>query len=147
MLLGSACCTGLYQLLTRKLAGQDRAETTTLWSGLICGGVVTMVVPFVWSTPGAWWIWAIAIAIGAIGGTAHFLLTKAFERGPATLLSPFNYLQLLGASVTGYTLYGALPDAMSWAGAAVIVAAGLYIAHRENRVRQIDYKSYKRPII
>ncbi|MEI7712817.1 MAG: EamA/RhaT family transporter, partial [Rhodospirillales bacterium] len=81
-------------------------------------------------------VWAVSIAIGIVGGTGHFLLAMAFERGPASLLSPFNYLQLLGAAVTGYTLYGALPDGITWLGAGVIVVAGLYIAYRENRVRR-----------
>lgn len=136
MLLGSACCTGLYQLFTRRLAGQDRAETTSVWAGLISGGAIGLLAPFVWITPDLWWIWALAIALGVIGGTGHFLLAMAFERGPASLLSPFNYLQLLGAAVTGYTLYGELPDSMTWLGAGVIVAAGLYIAYRENRNRR-----------
>ncbi len=133
MLLGSATCTGLYQLFTRKLAGHDRAETTSIWSGVVSGGVVTVTMPFVWATPDHWWVWALAAALGVIGGTGHFLLAMAFERGPASLLSPFNYLQLLGATVTGYTLYGDLPDGVTWIGAAVIVAAGLYIAYREHR--------------
>ena len=136
MLLGSACCTGLYQLFTRKLAGQDRADTTSIWSGIISGLAVTVTMPFYWTTPDLWWVWALSIAIGAIGGTGHFLLTMAFERGPASLLSPFNYLQLLGATVTGYTLYGDLPDGVTWFGASVIVAAGLYIAQRESRTRR-----------
>ena len=111
MLLGSATCTGLYQLLTRKIAGHDRAETTAICSAMVSGGVVTVTIPFVWTTPDLWWVWVLAIAIGVIGGTGHFLLAMAFGRGPASLLSPFNDLQLLGA--------------------AVIVAASLYIADRE----------------
>ncbi len=136
MLLGSATCTGLYQMFTRKIAGHDRAETTAICSAIVSGGVVSIALPFVWSDPGPWWVWAVSIAIGIVGGTGHFLLAMAFERGPASLLSPFNYLQLLGAAVTGYTLYGDLPDGVTWLGAGVIVAAGLYIAQRENRIRR-----------
>ena len=138
MLLGSACCTGLYQLLTRRLAGHDRAETTSVWAGLISGGTIALVAPFVWVTPDLWWVWVLAIMLGVIGGTGHFLLAMAFERGPASLLSPFNYLQLPGATVTGFALYGDLPDGITWLGAGVIVAAGLYIAYRENRDRRIS---------
>ena len=74
--------------------------------------------------------------MGVVGGTGHFLLTRAFERGPASLLSPFNYLQLVGAAIIGFILYDALPDAVTWAGAGVIVSAGLYIAWREQRRRR-----------
>lgn len=136
MLVGSACCTAMYQLVTRKLAGQDRAETTNIWSGLVSASVIVCLIPFVWEMPREPWLWALFLSLGVIGGTGHFLLTKAFERGPASLLSPFNYLQLIGATGTGYALYGQLPDGWTWIGAAVIVVAGLYIAYRENRVRR-----------
>ena len=136
MLVGSACCTALYQILTRKLAGQDRAETTNIWSGLVSATVISALIPWFWTTPAEPWLWALFLSLGVIGGTGHFLLTKAFERGPAALLSPFNYLQLLGATFTGYVLYRQLPDATTWAGAGVIVVAGLYIAWRENRRRR-----------
>ncbi len=134
MLFGSACCTGLYQLVTRVLAGQDRAETTTIWTACVSGGVSAVLVPWVWTTPPNLEVWALSVALGAIGGTGHFLLTMAFERGPAALLAPFNYLQLLGAAVIGFALYGQLPDLWTWTGAMVIVAAGLFVANRERAI-------------
>ena len=91
--------------------------------------------PFFFTMPNQWHHWALFLSMGIIGGSAHYLLTKAFERGPAALLSPFNYLQLLGATLSGYILYRNLPDHWTWIGAAVIVGAGLYIARRENRLR------------
>ena len=131
LLLGSAICTGFYQLCTRILAGQDRAETTSLWAGMVSGLTITAVIPFFWSMPHGWLVWTLALVIGAIGGSGHFLLAKAFERAPASVLSPFNYLQLPGATLTGFAIYGVLPDATTWVGAAIIVAAGLTIAYRE----------------
>lgn len=135
-LVASACCGAMYQLITRRLAGQDRAETTNIWSGLVGSAVVCVLVPFVWSTPDGAAFWALFISLGLIGGTGHYLLTKAFERGPASLLSPFNYLQLIGATFTGYALYRQLPDGWTWLGAAIIVGAGLFIARRENRAQR-----------
>ncbi|MFN4088919.1 MAG: DMT family transporter [Alphaproteobacteria bacterium] len=134
-IVGSAACGALYQICTRKLAGQDHAETTNIWSGLVGAAVMCVLVPFVWETPTDPHVWVLFVSIGLVGGIAHYLLTKAFERGPASLLSPFNYLQLIGATVTGWLLYRDLPDGWTWVGAAVIVAAGLYIAHRESRDR------------
>ncbi len=135
LLVGSAVCSAMYQLLTRRLAGQDRAETTNIWSGFAGTCAVLIMSPFFFEMPLRWHHWILFLSMGTIGGSAHYLLTKAFERGPAALLSPFNYLQLLGATVTGFVLYGNLPDRWTWIGAAVIVGAGLYIARRENRSR------------
>lgn len=144
LLVGSAGCSAMYQIITRKLAGQDRAETTNIWSGLVGSAVILLLVPFVWRTPTHLGSWLLFVSLGFVGGFGHYLLTKAFERGPASLLSPFNYLQLIGATFTGYVLYRQLPDGWTWLGAAVIVGAGLYIAHRESRIRGISQASVAR---
>lgn len=141
LLLGSAVASALYQLLTRRLAGQEYAETTNIWSGLVGSCVVVSMAPFFFTMPDRWYHWALFLSMGIIGGSAHYLLTKAFERGPAALLSPFNYLQLLGATLTGYVLYRSLPDLWTWAGAAIIVGAGLYIARRESGPRASAVRS------
>lgn len=135
-IVGSASFGALYQIMTRKLAGQDHAETTNIWSGMVGTVVATVLVIFVWRTPTEIHVWVLLVGMGLTGGIAHFLLTKAFERGPAALLSPFNYLQLIGAALLGFILYRDLPDAWTWVGAGVIVAAGLYIAHREGVARR-----------
>ena len=59
------------------------------------------------------------------------LLIKALEAVPASLLQPFNYLMLVWAMVSGYIVFGNFPDCWTIAGAAVIVASGLYIIYRE----------------
>ncbi|MGE0416474.1 MAG: DMT family transporter [Acetobacteraceae bacterium] len=133
LLVGSAICAALYQVITRRLAGQDHAETTSIWTGFVGTCIVLAMSPFFFTLPTHWLDWGLFLSMGIIGGSAHYLLTKAFERAPAALLSPFNYLQLLGATFTGWVLYRNLPDEWTWAGAAVIVGAGLYIARRENR--------------
>jgi len=135
LIAGSAMCSAMYQIFTRKLAGQDHAETTNIWSGLVGFVVVCMLIPFVWRTPVGLYVWVMFVALGLIGGMAHYFLTMAFERGPASLLSPFGYLQLVGATVLGYVLFDQLPDGWTWFGASIIVAAGLYVAHRESRQR------------
>ena len=43
-------------------------------------------------------------------------------------------LQILGATAFGYMLFGDLPDLWTGVGAAMIVASGLYIIHRERRL-------------
>jgi drug/metabolite transporter (DMT)-like permease len=43
-------------------------------------------------------------------------------------------VHLLYATLFGYLVFRTLPDAWTWAGAALIIASGLYTAHRE-RVR------------
>ena len=69
-------------------------------------------------------------------GSPHYFIIKAYQYAEASLVGPFDYSQLVGASLFGFLLFGEIPDTWTWVGAAVIIASGLYIAHREARLRR-----------
>jgi drug/metabolite transporter (DMT)-like permease len=58
-------------------------------------------------------------------------VARALTLGPASILSPFHYVQLVGAAAMGYVFFGDVPSTWTWIGAALIIASGLYIAWRE----------------
>ncbi|MBI4628421.1 MAG: DMT family transporter, partial [Candidatus Rokubacteria bacterium] len=58
-------------------------------------------------------------------------VARALQWGPASVISPFHYVQLVGAAVMGYLAFGDAPSAWTWVGAAVIIASGLAIAWHE----------------
>jgi drug/metabolite transporter (DMT)-like permease len=66
----------------------------------------------------------------------HLLVVKAFRVAPLSLLAPFQYFEIISATVLGYALFGDFPTASKWFGILIIVASGLYLLHRE-RVRQV----------
>jgi drug/metabolite transporter (DMT)-like permease len=72
--------------------------------------------------------------MGLFNALAHSLVIAAFARAPASVLAPFAYSQMIWATGLGYLLFTALPDAPTWAGAAIIIASGLYTLHRERIV-------------
>jgi drug/metabolite transporter (DMT)-like permease len=47
---------------------------------------------------------------------------------------PFNFFQLPIVAVFGLIMFGEMPDAGTWAGAAVIFSSSYYIARRESRI-------------
>ena len=53
---------------------------------------------------------------------------EVFPVTPATLLAPLTYLEIVGATAVGYVAFGEFPDALTWLGAAVIVASGLTVS-------------------
>ena len=63
------------------------------------------------------------------------LPAPAFNEAPVATLSPFVYLELIGATALGFVLFGDLPSPMTWAGIAVIVAAGLIVATAPSAAR------------
>ena len=65
---------------------------------------------------------------------------------PAATLAPLHYLELPMAVLLGYLIFGDFPNALTWAGIAIIVASGLYVIHRE-RVTQHQARAVLPPEI
>jgi drug/metabolite transporter (DMT)-like permease len=135
ILLGSALFYALYQILTRRVAGSDGAETSALYSPLVATAATTIVLPFAWIDVASWGDAALLGSLGIIGGTAHYLVARAMTYAQANIVSPFGYWQLVASVIVGYVISGYLPDAFTWLGAGIIVCAGVYIAWSETRER------------
>jgi drug/metabolite transporter (DMT)-like permease len=134
-MVGSAVCYALYQILTRRVAGHDSAETSAVYSALVGTVAMSLVVPFVWSPIAGWADAALLFSLGIIGGLAHYFVARAMTYAQANVIAPFGYWQLVGAVIVGYLISGYLPDAFTWIGAGIIVCAGIYIAWCEARDR------------
>jgi drug/metabolite transporter (DMT)-like permease len=133
LVLASSATYAGYQLLTRRAASVDSPETSVAYSALMGALLMSALVPFHWSTPGRGWQWGLLGVLGLLGGTGHYLVARAFASAPASLVSPFHYVQLLWAALVGYLLFGDVPGALMWLGAGLIVASGLYVAWRETQ--------------
>jgi drug/metabolite transporter (DMT)-like permease len=94
---------------------------------LVAGGVF---MPFQWVAPRAA-DWPALAALGLLGGFAQLLITAAFRAAPAALVAPFDYTSMLHVTILGWLFWGEMPDAPVFAGAAIVVASGLYILRRE----------------
>ncbi len=91
------------------------------------------VMPFVW-TPlrlEDWWLFAGIALFGTAGIT---MMTQAFRFAPAAVVAPFDYTALIWATLIGWLIWNEIPDLMTWAGAAIIIASGVFIVWRENKM-------------
>jgi drug/metabolite transporter (DMT)-like permease len=135
--LGTALSNAGYGLLTRQLAGRDRSQTTLFYSGLIGAVVVLPVLPFVWETPQGV-VWIAMTVMGALAALGHYLMILAYERAQASMLAPFSYTQLVGATVIGWGGFGDAPDRWTLVGGAIVGGSGLYLLWREQRARRLQ---------
>jgi drug/metabolite transporter (DMT)-like permease len=132
--LSGAFFSALSIIQTRHLTKSETTSSIVLYFSLICtlAGLVTL--PFGWNTP-TWPELAALIGIGICGGLAHIVLTESYRFAPASLVAPFDYTSMLWALVLGYLAFGEFPTALGFLGAAIIVAAGLFVIWREHRLR------------
>jgi len=135
VVLAAAFTNALYQVFTRKLGTGDSPMTSLFYTGVIGALVTTTVVPFYWQ-PVATYDWFLFVFAGIAGGIAHLCLIRALRNAPASVVAPFSYSSLLWATLYGFLLFGNTPDGWTLCGAALIVGSGLYIFHREQRLKR-----------
>jgi drug/metabolite transporter (DMT)-like permease len=133
--LTAALFYGCFQVLTRRLAGDD--PMVTLFYPAVCGTLVlTLLLPLYWpeaSLSGAHV--AAIMLVGALGTFGHYLFILAFRCAPASGLAPFTYMQLVWATLVGWVAFGSFPDAPALVGMVVIAGSGVYLALRERNGR------------
>ena len=130
-------------VLTRKISGADRAVTTMAFSALTGFLVLSTIVPFYWITP-TWTQILLGVAIGISSTFGHWIVVLAFRYADASVLAPFSYVQLLWVTLLGFFVFSEVPDLWTLGGAAIIIASGVYTAHRE-RVRRAQVTMASEP--
>ncbi len=127
--LAAAVFYAAYQLVTRRLAALgERPQTTLAWT-LATGAVVATPVAIATWAPVSGRAWLYIVALGTLFGLAQSLMVRAYAYAPAGLLAPFAYAQLVSATILSIAIFGAVPDAWTFVGIAMIIAAGVYVAH------------------
>ena len=133
----------LYLFLNRAIGEADSPLAMQTMAGL--GGTLFMTAAlfyanwaatpdFAWSLPQTLPGLAMLIVLGSISGYMHLLVVRAFRLAPLSLLAPFQYFEIISATVLGYALFGDFPTPSKWLGIVIIVGSGLFIIWRE-RVR------------
>jgi len=117
-------------MLVRGLSATEKSTTIVLWQSLLMTVFTAATLPFFWVTPTGWEL-LILIAVGVTGGVAQVMLTEAYASAQVSALGPYSYTSILWAMVLGVVVFGTWPGLSMLAGAGLIVAAGLYILHRE----------------
>ncbi len=135
--LGGALCYAFYGIITRTLSRSDSNETTLFYSNLVGALVMVPVVPFVWTTPSDSLLIALMVVMGVFASLGHYLLIVAHRLAPASVLSPFIYSQMVWVIALGYLVFSDVPNYWTMAGAATVIASGLYMIHRERRRRVV----------
>ena len=128
--LASALCWAATIVITRRMGAGDRTETTLLWSAGTGFVVLSLLVPFGFVVPNLREL-ALGLGHGVCASLGQYLVIIAYRQGSASVLAPFSYVQLLFSTTLGWLVFDAIPDGGTLLGAAVIIASGLYTAHRE----------------
>lgn len=132
--LTGAFCSAWAMTEVRRLT---RTETTgaivfyfTLLSSMLGLGSVVLgwVAPLSLADAG------LMLLMGILGGIGQILLTSSYRHGDASLVAPFEYSSMIWAVALGWFLFGDMPQQVVLTGAAVVIAAGIFVIWREKQL-------------
>jgi drug/metabolite transporter (DMT)-like permease len=132
--LGATFCYAFYAVITRIVSRVDSNQTSLFYANFIGALAMLPVIPFVWQPPVNWVVVFLMVMIGVLGSTGHYFLIAGHKLAPASVLSPFVYTQLIWVIVLGYLVFGQVPNSWTSAGAAIVIASGLYLLYRERKL-------------
>jgi len=126
-----------FQVLTSKLARTEDPLTMHFYTGWVGALIASLALPFVWTWLTNPWLWAGLCFMGFMATVGHFLLILAYQRAPASTLTPYLYTQIAFAMLGGWLVFAHVPDGVSVIGIAMIAfcgAGGAWLTVRESRV-------------
>lgn len=131
MVLLAASAYAVAAVTVSLLTRTDTPQSMVVWFLLIMAiGAGLLALPgwqrIDWASHG----WLIA-GLGLSGALGQVALTRAFQLGQASVIAPLEYTGLVWVIGWDLLLWQVLPDRWTWLGAAIIVASGLYLLHRE----------------
>jgi drug/metabolite transporter (DMT)-like permease len=131
--LGAGTMSALYILLTRHLTGSVSPIVTTFQTSLIGAIVLTLSMPWIWTRPDLNQ-WLLLAALGFFAILGHYFITKAYNYGEASLLSPLGYTEMVTAVLFGWYFFGDFPDHWTFVGVAILMGCAIYISLRERKL-------------
>ena len=96
--------------------------------GIVLGLFEDFVPPQTWQL-------AYLVIASLFLGVGYVFMVATLRIGDLSATAPFRYTIVLFAILSGVMVFGEFPDAYAYSGMALIVATGLYAAHREAKLK------------
>lgn len=138
--VAAAFCFSFYILLTRKLVTNEDPIRLQFFAGIFGCLVMALALGYgnvseiaildvTWPTRHEWLLLGI---LGLVATICHLLVTYAYRLASIGILAPFQYVEIIGATILGLIVFNEFPDAITWLGISIIVGSGMYVFHRES---------------
>lgn len=134
----------VYLILNRLYGHTEEPMVMQLYAGvggLLVAGVVMLIAPrfgvadMSFALPSGLTPWLLLLVMGALATVGHLLVVHAFRRAPASLLAPFQYLEIVMAVLVGLLIFDDFPTPSKWLGICIIIGSGIYVFMRERRAK------------
>jgi drug/metabolite transporter (DMT)-like permease len=131
-LLG-AVFAALAQVFVRKLIHTEATAAIVFYFSVTAAVLSLITLAFGWVVP-TFREAVLLVGAGFLGGLGQILLTESYRHAETSVIAPFEYVSMLLALILGYVIFEEVPTGAMLTGAALIVAAGLFIIWRERKL-------------
>ncbi|MCW0234480.1 MAG: DMT family transporter [Ferrovibrio sp.] len=131
--LAGSTAYALMMIVTRQLR-QTGALSLIIYHTLAVGAAGLLTLPWGWPAVDMTGISYLAL-IGVVATAAHMCMNQGLRLAPAAVVAPYTYTSLLWAILLGWLFFADLPTPLMLLGAAIIVASGLFVLHRERQIK------------
>ena len=121
-------------ILLRLLSRSDSSDTILTYGALGVGVVMILPGIFFWQQPTSL-EWLLLVTVGVVSYFAQKCNIFAYKHGEASLLASLDYVRLLWATLLGFLIFDQFPGGSIWLGAAIVIAAAIFMIYRETRLK------------
>jgi drug/metabolite transporter (DMT)-like permease len=131
--LGGALAVAVAMTLVRHMSRTESTVSLVFYFSLTCSLAGLATIPWGWAMPTPL-EFVLLVTMGLLGGIGQILITESYRYAPASVVAPFAYTAMIYSVVIGYFWFGELPKPIVLAGAAIVIAAGLFVIWRERKL-------------
>jgi len=132
LMMGAVPLIAGSNLVAKAVSGRDRPALVVFWQTVIASLCFAPFGLWFWQTPTGPQL-ALFLAAGLFGTLGYFFVTWSFRLLDISAMQPITFLGIVWAALMDMAVWGKTSDIWTFVGAAIIVAATTYIAHREAR--------------
>jgi drug/metabolite transporter (DMT)-like permease len=146
--LAAAILYAAAMISIRKLGSTEPSPTIVFHFTAFAALASLLTIPLGIDDPALAWVMprepreiALILVIGVFGGIAQIFMTMAYQRARAATVASFDYTALIYGFLLGWAFFGEVPDGFLIVGGGIVVAAGIYIIHRETVVARAQHRA------
>lgn len=132
--LGGALCSAFATIEVRRLTESETTGAIVFFFMMMTSLLGLCTIAFGWTMPVGLLDWSTLVMIGVLGGIGQILMTVSYRHADASLIAPFEYMQMIWAVLLGWFVFGEFPVPVVISGAAIVILAGLFVIWRERQL-------------
>jgi drug/metabolite transporter (DMT)-like permease len=141
--LASALFAALAMVAVRQLTATESTGAIVFYFSTSAAVLSLLTLPFGWVVPDATTALILVLA-GLFGGVGQVLLTESYRRAEASVVAPFDYVNMVWIVIASYVVFGDVPTLVVLAGTAIVIASGVFVIWRERRLGILEARAASR---